>query len=655
MGIIKPHSIQKVLDTALIEEVIGEFVRLKRTGANLKGLSPFTSEKTPSFVVSPNKQVFKCFSSGKGGNVISFLMEHEQMSYPEAIRWLAKKYQIELEETETAESYDEAQKERESLFIVNEFARKHFIKTLWESEEGQAVGLSYFRERGLLESTIKKFDLGFSSRNRKSLVQAAKEAGFDLKFFQELGLVNKGGYDFFHDRIIFTICDSSGRPIAFAGRVMGHSAEGVKYINSPESPIYHKAKTLYGLHLAKSAIRKQNECILVEGYLDLLSLVQAGVENVVASSGTALTEDQVKLIKRHTSNICILYDADPAGIKAAIRGADIMLEQGVDVQICLLPQGQDPDDFVKQHGYQAFLDYKQEHAKDIIRFRAERIQAETEQNPTAKSAQIQELLETLAKIADGIKRSLYVQSCSKIFEVSESVLVGELNKLLKKQVYLQQRKQIQEKNKENLLNPEDKAVSESDQLELPPVKSTDPVLATERDVFRVLMAYGNTSINIDGTEVNTAAFILHNLEDVAETVEEPLHKKILETSIIALSEEKKLDSLFFIQHEDPDIAAFAAEILMTPFEYSDNWEIKYQLYLETQSKPDENVQKDSLQAILRYKFHRINQQCRINQTRIHDFKPDESNTEELITLMKIQKKLIDYRNEIANQLGTIVW
>jgi DNA primase len=652
---IKPHSIQKVLDTALIEEVIGEFVRLKRTGANLKGLSPFTSEKTPSFVVSPTKQLYKCFSSGKGGNVVSFLMEHEQLSFPEAIRWLAKKYQIELEETEQTAVENEAQKERESLFIVNEFAKKHFSNNLWDSEEGKTIGLSYFRERGLLESTIRKFDLGFALRSRKALVQAAKEGGFELKYLQELGLVNKGGYDFFHDRIMFTICDSNGRPIAFAGRVMGKSPEGVKYINSPESPVYHKTNTLYGLHLAKTAIRKQNECILVEGYLDLLSLFQAGVENVVASSGTALTEEQVKLIKRHTSNVCLLYDADPAGIKAAIRGADILLEQGVDVKICLLPEGQDPDDFIRQQGYQAFMDYKEQHARDIIQYRTAAILSETEHDPVKRTSMIQELLETLAKIPDAIKRSLYIQSCAPRLGVPEQVMVSELNKVLKRQVYMQQRRQFQEKSRESALDSPAGEPETQSKTDLPPVRESNPLLAPERDVLRVLMAYGNVPVEFEGHTMSTAEFILSNMQDVLESVELPVHRKVLEISLQALNSGILLESPFFIHHEDPEIASLAAEILLQPFEYSDNWEERYHLFLETQPRPEKNVDRDSLQAIMRYKFQKINQQCRANQDKIKELSQSAEKEIELLTLLKMQKKLIDYRNEIATQLGTVVW
>lgn len=655
---IQPHSIQKVLDIALIEEVIGEFVALKRSGANYKGLSPFTNEKTPSFVVSPSKQIFKCFSSGKGGGVINFLMEHDQLSYPEAIRWLAKKYQIELEENVLDESAQEAQKVRESLFVVNEFAKKHFIHNLWETEEGRSIGLSYFKERGLLETTIRKFDLGFALKSRQDLRNEANRTAHDPELLKALGLINKSGNDFFSDRVMFSICDSNGRPLAFAGRVMGQSAEGVKYINSPESEIYHKTKTLYGIHLAKNAIRKEDECILVEGYLDLLSLHQAGVENVVASSGTALTDEQIKLIKRHSNNICILYDADPAGIKAAIRGADLMLEQNVNVQICLLPAGQDPDDYIKSNGYQAFMDYKQTSSKDIINFRSELLLKESENDPIKKTTLIQELLQSIARIPDAIKRSVYITSCAAKFSIEENIIVSELNKIIKQNLYQQQRRRFNQNQDE----------PQTHSTPLQPIQKTDPTTTIpppdsiqggtnyqERDILRILMGYGNTLIDESEQKITTAEFILSNLEDTIEMVDTIIHEKIFRFALEQLSQGKIPESKHYIEHPDTDISSLAVELLLPPYEYSENWENRYHLFLETQPKPDLNVEQDALQAILRYKLSKINQQCRENQNKMDILYKSTPDSPELLMVLKVQKKLIDLRNEIALQLGTVVW
>jgi DNA primase len=650
---IQAQSVQKVLDTALIEEVVGEYVRLKRSGANLKGLSPFTNEKTPSFIVSPTKQIFKCFSSGKGGNVASFLMEVEQMSFVESIRWLAKKYNITLEETKMDPSESEELKHRESLFIVNEFAKRHFTSNLWDTDQGKAVGLSYLKERGILEHTIRKFELGFALPGRQALRAQAEKEGHSSDYLKELGLLNKSGNDFFYERVMFTICDTNGRPIAFAGRVMGKSDEGVKYINSPESPVYHKTHTLYGIHLAKEAIRKNDECILVEGYLDLIALHQAGINNVVASSGTALTSEQIKLIKRYTQRICILYDADPAGIKAALRGADLMLEQGADVLICLLPEGQDPDDFIRRNGYQAFIDYKSANQKDIIAFRIQQLLLEAGTDPIKKTGLIQALLETLARIPDAIKRAVFVQASAQRLQMEESVLVSELNKLIKKNNYLQQRRNLHSNPKEAANLENQTSDNQEDTADIPNVQ--DPLLAPERDVLRVLMAYGKQMFEYEGEQITALAFILAHMEDVLETVSNEQHRAIFQFAMESWKYGEIPESSHYTGHIDPKIAILAIELLMTPYEYSENWEIRHHLYLETQPHPDKNVEKDAEQAMLRYKFGKVAQQCRLNQQKLELLVKSDPDSEEILKLIKVHKKLLDYRNQIATRLGTVVW
>lgn len=648
---IKPESIQKVLDTAIIEEVIGEFVRLKRSGSNLKGLSPFTNEKTPSFVVSPAKQIFKCFSSGKGGNVVSFLMEHEQMSFVEAIQWLAKRYGIELEQTKSdqEDNFLADAKHRESLWVINEFAKKHFARNLWHSDEGQSIGLSYFKERSLLESTIQKFDLGFALTNRKSLINAALKEGFPLELLQELGLVNKNKSDFFVHRVIFPIHDVHGRVIAFAGRVMGKSAEGVKYINSPESEIYQKSKSLYGIHLSKNAIRKADECILVEGYLDMISLYQSGIENVVASSGTALTADQVKLIKRHTSNICILYDNDPAGVKAALRGAEIMLEEGLHVQICLLPEGMDPDDFIRSHGYHHFQEYKKANTSDIILYLISQIELVPAENPSKKSQLLSSLIEVLSKIPDIIKRSMYVRQISKRLSISEQIIISELNKLIKSKIYHEQKQKL----RENLSTKEGHSDEDNFSEKIPLI---DKAILQERDVLRVLVAFGREQILDEGQERGRVAdLVLEVLGDIETELDSINHRTLLKYFKDSMAQNYVPSAQDYINHSDPQVSQLALELLFTPYEYSENWENKYQLYLETQPRPEKNFKNDAYQAILRYQFVRFNQQCKLNQKRIEELMLQNVHHEELKHLLKVHKKLLDYRNEIASKLKVVIW
>ena len=432
---ISKTTIDQVYETARLEEVIGEFVTLKKSGANFKGLSPFSKERTPSFMVSPVKQIWKDFSSGKGGNVIAFLMEHEHFTYPEAIRFLAKKYNIEIEETVQTDEAKLIQDVKESLFLVAQYAGSFFEKNLWETQFGKSIALTYFKERGFTEETIKKFALGYSPDEFSALSKEAQNEGYKLEFLEKAGLVivnENRQVDRFRGRIIFPIRSMSGRIQGFGGRILTTNVKTAKYLNSPESEIYYKSKVLYGIYESKQTIAKQDVCFLVEGYTDVIQMHQSGVLNVVSSSGTALTTDQIRMINRLTSNIVVLFDGDAAGLRASLRGIDLILEQGMNVKVCTFPKGEDPDSFSKSHTLEEITSFLEEESKDFIQFKASLLQGEAKSDPICKAETVKEIIESISKIPDMIKQEIYIQSCSEIMEVSEDTLFGALAQLKQK-------------------------------------------------------------------------------------------------------------------------------------------------------------------------------------------------------------------------------
>ncbi len=441
---IAKSTIDQVYETARLEEVIGDFVQLKKSGSNFKGLSPFTDERTPSFMVSPVKQIWKDFSSGKGGNVVAFLMEHEHFTYPEAIRYLAKKYQIEIEETERTDEEKVESNERESMYLVSEFAQRHFSEMLWETELGKAIGLSYFKERGFTDETIKKFDLGYCLDQWDSFTKSALDQGYQLEYLEKTGLTivkedtaNPGefrSFDRFKGRVLFPIHSMSGRVLGFGGRILSNDKKAAKYLNSPESEIYHKSKVLYGIAFAKQAIAKEDTCFLVEGYTDVIQFYQRGIHNVVASSGTALTPEQIRLINRLTKNITVLFDGDAAGLRASLRGIDLILEQGMNVKVCTFPEGQDPDSFAKNNTYEELVQFLQENAKDFIQFKANLLAEEAANDPIKRADTVRDIVNSIAKIPDAIKREIYIQECAHIMNVSEGVLFSTLAQIGKKEI-----------------------------------------------------------------------------------------------------------------------------------------------------------------------------------------------------------------------------
>lgn len=484
---IKRSTIDQIFDAARVEEVIGDFVTLKKSGSNFKGLSPFTDERSPSFMVSPVKQIWKDFSSGKGGNAVSFLMEHEHFNYPEALKYLARKYNIDVEETEQSDEEKKQASERESMYLVSQYAKDYFQKQLFDSEQGKAIGLTYFKERGFHEETMREFELGYSPDAWEAFTKAALGDGYQLDYLAKTGLtiVKKGTdemparkFDRFKGRVIFPIHSMSGRILGFGGRILGNTKKVAKYLNSPESDIYHKSKVLYGIYQAKQSIAKDDTCYLVEGYTDVIQFHQSGVKNTVASSGTALTKDQIRLINRITKNIVVLYDGDAAGTRASLRGIDLILEQDMNVKICTLPEGEDPDSFAKAHSGEEIKAYLADNAKDFIHYKAATLMDEAKNDPIKKSEVIRNMVQSVAKIPDPIRQELYLKECTRLMDISEEVLYSTLAQINARNEKEQQRGEKPQKNFEVVKKP------------TTPKAKVDPQFEVERHLISLLLRYG---------------------------------------------------------------------------------------------------------------------------------------------------------------------
>ena len=585
---ISRSTIDRVFESARVEEVIGEFVQLKKAGSNFKGLSPFTDEKSPSFMVSPVKQIWKDFSTGKGGNAVSFLMEHEHYSYPEALKWLAKKYNIEIEETEQTDEQKEQMNERESMFLVSNFAKDYFHDLMLNSNKGKAIGLSYFKERGFRDETIKKFELGYCIDEWDNFTKSALAKGYDIKYLASTGLTivkeNKQ-FDRFKGRVLFPIHSMSGRILGFGGRILTADKKAAKYLNSPESDIYHKSKILYGIYQAKKEIAKQDNCFLVEGYTDVISFHQSGIENVVASSGTALTSDQIRLINRLTKNITVLFDGDAAGIRASIRGIDLILEQGMNVKVVQFPDGEDPDSFAKSHSDSDLKEYLENSAQDFINFKVSLLLKDSDNDPIKKASVIRDIVTSISKIPDGIQREVYVQECSRIMDISERVLFSELAQLLKKESF-QKTKTNSNSNNVDPNQPPPEYFMDQEQAQMGLVKGgqvssqkIDQLSILENEIIRILLLYGNEEVefieevihtNEDGKEkIDTrkyqnlvSAEIYVHLHDDEIEFSNSTFQEIYAEMIHQLNQFEKLEMDGLINHENPDIRTIVTAILM---------------------------------------------------------------------------------------------
>ena len=653
MARIPAHIVDEIMQTARVEEVIGEFVNLKRAGSNLKGLSPFTDEKTPSFVVSPAKQLFKCFSTGKGGSVVTFLMEKEHFSFPEALRWLADKYGIQLpeEEPQTAEELA-AITERESLQIINEFAKNHFQHSLHETDEGKAIGLSYFLERGFRLDVIQKFNLGYCLNKGNEFTETAISKGYKLEFLEKVGLVKSKDdrqFDFFRGRVMFPIHSVTGRVLGFGGRTLLADKKIAKYFNSPESIIYNKSEILYGLYFAKGDIIKYDNCFLVEGYTDVISMHQSGVTNVVSSSGTSLTHGQIKLIRRYTQNITILYDGDSAGIKASFRGIDLILEEGMNVRVVLFPDGDDPDSYAKKVGAVELDNYIKNNTKDFLTFKAELLLGDGVTDPSTRVKLIHDIIHSISLIPDQITRSIYASEISSRFDIDINIINQELSKLRKGQLS----KQIEEP-----------AISEF--VVTPNIPKIQPQTAVkssknyaEDDLIRILVKYGHFGVEIEQLDEKSELFmqvttvselICHELLRDDLLFINPTYAKIHQMVSEGLAEGLCFKPTHFMREEDQDIVRIVSEIDTDNYELSQNWLNKYKI--------DTNTELDKLKnAVLHgiYVFKSDKLQQRIDEIRIElaevaemdDFKKVEDLLIEQINLEKVI-------SAFSEQLGRIV-
>jgi DNA primase len=573
--LISKSTIDKVYESARLEEVIGDFVQLKKSGSNFKGLSPFTDERTPSFMVSPVKQIWKDFSSGKGGNVVAFLMEHEHFTYPEAIKYLAKKYNIEVEETQQSNEEKVKAGERESMYLVSEFAQKYFQEVLWETETGKAIGLSYFKERGFTDDTIKKFGLGFSPDQWEAFTKHALSKGYQLEYLEQTGLTIVKGekrFDRFKGRVMFPIHSMSGRILGFGGRILGNDKKAAKYLNSPESDIYHKSKVLYGIYHAKQAIAKEDNCYLVEGYTDVIQFHQAGIENVVASSGTALTPEQIRLINRLTKNITVLFDGDAAGLRASLRGVDLILEQGMNVKVCTFPEGEDPDSFAKKNDYESLVLYLQENARDFIQFKASLLFKETQNDPVKKADTIRDIVNSIAKIPDRIKQEIYVQECSRILDISEDVLFNTLAQIGRKEIADASKKYKQQQKAFEVVKNETTT------------KKVDVQHELEKKIIEILMLYGNRKESFEDYilkeneqgelvlepethEVKVFQKLYLDLQQDEIELSDPTFRKIFQEMIQKLHEDENFSINSFMQEADAELANEISGILMDEERY----------------------------------------------------------------------------------------
>jgi DNA primase len=596
---ISRSTIDRVFETARVEEVIGEFVQLKKAGSNFKGLSPFVDEKSPSFMVSPVKQIWKDFSTGKGGNAISFLMEHEHYTYPEAIKWLAKKYNIEIEETEQSSEEKAQMNERESMFLVSTYAKDYFHDIMLNSNKGKAIGLSYFKERGFRDDIIKTFELGYCLDEWDAFTKAAIAKGYDLKYLASTGLTivkeNKQ-FDRFKGRVLFPIHSMSGRILGFGGRILKVDKKAAKYLNSPESDIYHKSKILYGLFQAKKEIAKQDNCYLVEGYTDVISFHQSGIENVVASSGTALTSDQIRLVNRLTKNITVLFDGDAAGIRASIRGIDLILEQGMNVKVVQFPDGEDPDSFAKSHSNEELKKYLEDSAQDFINFKVSLLLKDSNNDPIKKAGVIRDIVMSISKIPDGIQREVYVQECARIMDISERVLFSELAQIIAKGVQEKNKVSRQQNNAQQDPNaPPPEYFLAQEQAQMGVVKGgivslakIDEISKFEKEIIKILLLHGNKDAEFieeiesedeEGKVLltsrkynnNVSAEIYVHLQDDEMEFTNTIFQEIYTEIIHQLNQSEKLEINALVNHQNKEIASTVTSILM------DEDEEKYQL------------------------------------------------------------------------------
>ena len=683
---ISQATIDSVFETARVEEVIGDYVNLKRAGSNYKGLSPFSDERSPSFMVSPAKGIWKDFSTGKGGNSVKFLMEHSQFTYPEAIRYLARKYNIEIEETEQTDAEKAMTDVRESMYLVSEFAKDYFNKTLLNSEEGKAIGLSYFKERGFTNETIKKFSLGYSPETWDALTKEALGKGYKLEFLESTGLTiarEDRPFDRFKGRVMFPIESMSGRVLGFGGRILTNDKKAAKYLNSPESDIYHKSKVLYGIFQAKQSIAKQNNCYLVEGYTDVIQFHQAGIENVVASSGTALTPDQIRLINRLTRNITVLFDGDAAGLRASVRGIDLILEEGMNVRVCAFPDGEDPDSFARKNSHDDLVAYLEENSKDFIQFKASLLMKEAKNDPIKKADLIRDMVVSISKIPDRIQREIYTQECARIMDISEQVLVSTLAQLIQKDLAEVSKKQQKEQKPFEVFRnqtpkqgsfsggdpedprngpPEDYYPGEPGYPVAEPAEKVDILYRLERKVIEILLLYG------DKTEEFEDVLLKNNDEGEVVMVSEMRAYKVYQRIYLSLQEDEVelsnnlfrdifTDLIgFYNQHEkfsleqylmrlQPDFAQEVTDILMEDERLTlHDWEGQ-NIFSKMKHETIAQYVTETIMSMRWFLVGKIIEELKSS------IKPDNSDNTELLSMVVDYSKLV---NAFSKKLGRVM-
>lgn len=627
-------------------DVISDFVSLKKSGQNYKALSPFANEKTPSFFVVPSKGIFKDFSSGKGGDAFTFVMEHEKLSYAEAIRYLAKKYGVEIKEDKLSDESREQQTEREGLYILMNFAKEYYKKTLLESEEGRSIGLSYFRERGFNDRTIEKFELGYALEGWENFSKEAISKGYNKDLLEKTGLVVKkedgSSYDRFRGRVIFPVHNISGKVIAFGARMMGKDKNQPKYINSPETEIYHKSDVLYGLYQGKNAIRNAENCYLVEGYTDVISMHQSGVENVVASSGTALTEGQIKLIHRFTENVTVLFDGDSAGIKAALRGIDMFLKGGLNVRVLLFPDGEDPDSYSRKVGTTEFQKFLKEKSQDFVSFKTNLYAAEAGGDPIRKAESIKEIVSSIALIPDPVKRSVYIQETSNQLKIAEPVLLTELNKIL-----IQERRKIEkEKLRDAVDGPQEvqAQVAPIEDATATKIDTQSMVYYQERETIRLLLNYAGQRVN----EQALSEFLLNELEDVEFSNE--VFKNIFEEFKLGVTKGQLPDTQHFLQRGSIETQRAVTDLITHRYETSQHWGDKYKIFIP---KEQDVLNQMALTNVLRLKFRVVQKMMEENLTIVKSAE-EKNNWEELDKALETQAGLKRAESELAGMLGIVV-
>jgi DNA primase len=644
---IDKQTIDKIFDAIDIVEVISDFVSLKKTGQNYKGFSPWTNEKTPSFFVSPSKGIFKDFSSGKGGNAVGFLMEHEKLTYPEALRWLAKKYNIEIVEQEPTPEEIQLQNERESLLVINIFAQKYFTSSLYENPEGQSVGLTYLKERGIRESTIKKFQLGYSPEQKDAFTKEARKKGFKTDLLVKTGLTiqkENNTFDRFNGRIIFPIHGLSGNILGFGGRTLRSDGKTAKYLNSPESDIYQKSRILYGLYFARQSVAKLDKCYLVEGYIDVLSMHQSGIENVLASSGTSMTVEQIRLIKRFTPNITIIYDGDEAGIKASLRGIDLVLEEGLNLRVVLLPEGEDPDSYSRKISSKEFIDFIKNEEKDFISFKTQLLLKEAQNDPVKKATLINDVIRSISVIPDTITRSVYIKECSKILNTEERVIYSQVYRLRRKRAEDKYAQYTREENIKFHSTPIPAFVSEI---------YSEP---QEKILIRFLLLYGNEKLfesdeeQIGSEYISVAEYIINEILNDELEFKNLLYRQIFEEAHDCIKRGEVIDIKQFVNHSNNQISKIAVDLLSFPYELSKLHKRKG-ANVETE---DMLLKKNIPKAIIEYKRKILETVQKEKEEEIRNAQQNSAPDEQINKIMQQYMTISSIINVMSKEKGWVI-